>query len=76
VKSGPGPERAALVIPGRCFPEGKGEHVARKEITNATVTEVLRLYFESHLAPRQIGSICKVKQDTVQRYLERLEAAV
>jgi hypothetical protein len=23
-----------LVIPGRCFPEVKGEHVARKSVTN------------------------------------------
>ena len=37
--------------------------------------EVLRLYFESHLAPRQIGTICKVSKSTVQRYLERLKAA-
>jgi len=37
--------------------------------------EVLRLNFESHLAPRQIGSICKVSKSTVQRYLERLNAA-
>jgi hypothetical protein len=27
-------EQAALVIPGRCFPEVKGEHFARKEITH------------------------------------------
>jgi len=37
--------------------------------------EVLRLYFESHLAPRQIATICKVAKSTVQRYLERLKAA-
>ena len=37
--------------------------------------EVLRLYFESHLTPRQIGSICKVSKSTVQRYLERLKSA-
>jgi transposase len=37
--------------------------------------EVLRLNFESNLAPRQIGSICKVSKSTVQRYLERLKAA-
>ena len=37
--------------------------------------EVLRLYFESHLAPRQIAAICKVAKSTVQRYLERLKAA-
>jgi hypothetical protein len=30
--SGPGPGRASLVIPGRCFPEIKGESVARNEI--------------------------------------------
>jgi len=27
-------EQAALVILGRCFPESKGEHVARKTVTN------------------------------------------
>jgi hypothetical protein len=27
-------EQAALVIPGGCFPEIKGEHVAGKEIAN------------------------------------------
>ena len=27
-------EQAALVIPGRCFPEVKGEHFARTEITH------------------------------------------
>jgi len=37
--------------------------------------EVLRLNFESHLAPQKIGSICKVSKSTVQRYLERLKAA-
>jgi transposase len=37
--------------------------------------EVLRLYFESHLAPQQIGSICKVSKSTVQRYVERLRAS-
>jgi DNA-binding transcriptional regulator LsrR (DeoR family) len=37
--------------------------------------EILRLHFESHLAPRQIASICKVAKSTVQRYLERLKAA-
>jgi transposase len=37
--------------------------------------EVLRLYFESHLAPRQIARICNVSKSTVQRYLERLKAA-
>src|SRR5258708_28144198 len=37
--------------------------------------QVLRLNFESHLAPRQIGSICKVSKSTVQRYLERLKAS-
>jgi transposase len=37
--------------------------------------EVLRLYFESHLAPHLIGSICKISKSTVQRYLERLNAA-
>src|ERR1017187_5200636 len=37
--------------------------------------EILRLHFESHLAPRQIAKICKVAKSTVQRYLERLEAA-
>src|ERR1035437_4331230 len=31
---GSGPEQAALVIPGRCFPEVIGEHVARKSVTN------------------------------------------
>ena len=30
--------QASLVIPGRCFPEIKGEPVARKKITHATVT--------------------------------------
>ncbi len=34
-RSGPGPEQASLVIPGRCFPEIKGEHFAGKEITHA-----------------------------------------
>ena len=72
---GQGQEQASLVIPGRCFPEIKGEHVARKEITHATIREILRLHFESHLAPQQIGSICKVSKSTVQRYLERLKAA-
>ena len=37
--------------------------------------EILRLHFESHLAPRQIAKICKVAKSTVQRYLERLKAA-
>ncbi len=37
--------------------------------------EILRLHFESHLAPRQIARICKVAKSTVQRYLERLKAA-
>ena len=37
--------------------------------------QVLRLYFESHLAPRQIATICKVSKSTVQRYLERLKSA-
>jgi transposase len=37
--------------------------------------EILRLHFESQLAPRQIASICKVAKSTVQRYLERLKAA-
>ena len=37
--------------------------------------EVLRLYFESHIAPRQIGTICKVSKSTVQRDLERLKSA-
>ena len=37
--------------------------------------EVLRLCFETHLAPEQVGSICKVSKSTVQRYLERLKAA-
>src|ERR1700676_238391 len=36
--SGSGRERTSLVIPGRCFPEIKGERVARKEITHAPVT--------------------------------------
>jgi hypothetical protein len=39
------------------------------------IHEILRLHFESHLAPRQIASICKVAKSTVQRYLERLKAA-
>jgi hypothetical protein len=34
--SGPGPEKASLVMPGGCLPEVKGEHVVRKEITHAT----------------------------------------
>jgi hypothetical protein len=33
-----GTEQAALVIPGRCFPEVKGEHVARKSFTNEKKT--------------------------------------
>ena len=37
--------------------------------------EILRLHFESHLKPGQIGSICKVSRSTVQRCLERLKAA-
>ncbi len=37
--------------------------------------EILRLHFESHLVPGQIGSICKVSRSTVQRCLERLRAA-
>lgn len=37
--------------------------------------EILRLHFESHLAPRQIAKICQVAKSTVQRYLERLKAA-
>jgi transposase len=37
--------------------------------------EILRLHFESHLAPRQIAKICNVGKSTVQRYLERLKAA-
>ena len=37
--------------------------------------EILRLCFETHLAPEQVGSICKVSKSTVQRYLERLKAA-
>jgi transposase len=37
--------------------------------------EILRLHFESHLVPGQIGSICKVSRSTVQRCLERLKAA-
>jgi transposase len=39
------------------------------------IREVLRLNFESHLAPQQTGSICKVSKSTVQRYLERSKAA-
>jgi transposase len=37
--------------------------------------EILRLHFESHLAPQQIARICKVAKSTAQRYLERLKAA-
>ena len=37
--------------------------------------EILRLHFESHLIPGQIGTICKVSRSTVQRCLERLKAA-
>lgn len=37
--------------------------------------EILRLHFESHLKPGQIGSICQVSRSTVQRSLERLKAA-
>ena len=37
--------------------------------------EILRLHFESHLIPGQIGTICKVSRSTVQRCLERLNAA-
>ena len=37
--------------------------------------EILRLHYESHLAPRQIARICKVSKSTVQRYLERLKSA-
>jgi hypothetical protein len=29
-----GTARAALVIPSRCFPEDKGQHVARKSVTD------------------------------------------
>ncbi len=37
--------------------------------------EILRLYFESHLVPGKIASICKVSRSTVQRCLERQKAA-
>ena len=46
-----------------------------KRLTMRHTREILRLHFESHLAPRQIARICKVAKSTVQRYLERLKAA-
>ena len=46
-----------------------------KRLTMRHTREILRLHFESHLAPRQIAKICKVAKSTVQRYLERLKAS-
>ena len=37
--------------------------------------EILRLYFESKLNPRQIAAICKIGKGTVQRYLQRMETS-
>lgn len=39
------------------------------------VRSVLRLYFDSKLNPGQIATICSVSRSTVQRYLQRLQAA-
>src|ERR1035437_7835174 len=36
------PEQGTLVIPGRCFPEVKGEHVARKSVTTGMCPPSLR----------------------------------
>ena len=49
--------------------------MSEKRLPMRQLREVLRLYFESHLAPQHIGSICKVSKSTVQRYLQRLKAA-
>ena len=46
-----------------------------KRLPMRKVREVLRLYFESQLNPRQIALICGVGKGTVQRYLERLRGA-
>jgi hypothetical protein len=57
------------------FLKSKENMLPEKRLTMRHTREILRLHFESHLAPRQIAKICKVAKSTVQRYLERLRAA-
>lgn len=39
------------------------------------IKEVLRLHHEAHLSQRQIARGCRISRSTVQRYVERAEAA-
>ena len=39
------------------------------------IKEVLRLHHESQLSERLIAGVCKIGKGTVQRYLERADAA-
>jgi transposase len=57
------------------FLKSKENYLPEERLAIRHTREILRLYFESQLSPRQIAAICKVGKGTVQRYLERLKSA-
>jgi transposase len=57
------------------FLKSKENYLPEERLAIRHTREILRLYFESQLSPRQIAAICKVGKGTIQRYLERLKSA-